>query len=98
MENPFCHEYWSEFEVQSEDWWKVFSTHQLFKKKNKIRNGNENEFRNEIKNEKWNKNGIEKGNGNENKFRNGNGNENENGFGNGKNNTNKNIKHIKIII
>lgn len=52
MENPFCHEYWSEFEVQSEDWWKVFSTHQAFKKKNKIRNGNENEFRNEIRNEK----------------------------------------------
>ena len=67
-------------------------------KKNKIRNGNENEFRNEIKNEKWNKNGIEKGNGNENKFRNGHENENGNGFGNGKNNTNKNIKHTKIII
>lgn len=36
MENPFCHEYWSEFEVQSEDWWKVFSTHQPFKKKIKL--------------------------------------------------------------
>lgn len=66
MENPFCHEYWSEFEVQSEDWWKVFSIHQLFKKntneknnekhhnlkmKNRIQNKIRNENENEFRNE-----------------------------------------------